>query len=469
MSGRWSSFTPTSYKIRRAFLFLIILSVVFLLLVSHPTTRTRGYKLLGVSIAPSYNQLRRKVERLPQHNLDLPFPEGKNGRYVKFSVQANFLGWNNCLNERLMNAHLAYVSNRAYVFADYWWAPEHYPFPPAPESGARTPMSALLAGPVVGGSWHPSHPSGPNPPRAISEAWWGTVCPPSSRRLINVEDVKPSIPGGVDHASGQLIFDTWNKILLEATENCIEVVHTSLQIEPFPQIFDLRIWGGQRVLELWEVFSTSPVSTLLRPSEIVASAVEGNLRRGVFHGKTGWGRPAVSNDPFKRMLAIHLRRGDYIEHCRFLASSGSGHYGWSQLPMLPDVANHRLPSPNDPHREEKAFVMCLPNVDETLLRAQQVKQDWGRKNLDILYLLTNESGEFLDNLVAALRHNGWPTVVTTHDLWLNNEQLDVGMAVDMEIAKRAAVFLGNGWSSFTSNVVHQRLVDGKDPMSIRML
>jgi len=74
--------------------------------------------------------------------------------------------------------------------------------------------------------------------------------------------------------------------------------------------------------------------------------------------------------------------------------------------------------------------------------------------------------------------------VTTKELELDQHQKDVGMAVDMELARRAAVFLGNGvcpfppfktdvltdgtkWSSFTSNIVHRRLVDKRDPISIR--
>lgn len=38
-------------------------------------------------------------DNLPQHNLDLPFPEGKTGRYVMFSNQVRRLGWNNVFNE----------------------------------------------------------------------------------------------------------------------------------------------------------------------------------------------------------------------------------------------------------------------------------------------------------------------------------------------------------------------------------
>jgi hypothetical protein len=75
--------------------------------------------------------------------------------------------------------------------------------------------------------------------------------------------------------------------------------------------------------------------------------------------------------------------------------------------------------------------------------------------------------------------------VTSRELRLNQEELGVGMVLDMEIARRAGVFIGNGvrlpiisvhprqakkwvqWSSFSSNIVHQRLLDEKDPISIR--
>ena len=36
---------------------------------------------------------------LPQHDLQLPFPEGKAGKYVYFKNQIQYMGWNNLLNE----------------------------------------------------------------------------------------------------------------------------------------------------------------------------------------------------------------------------------------------------------------------------------------------------------------------------------------------------------------------------------
>jgi len=89
--------------------------------------------------------------------------------------------------------------------------------------------------------------------------------------------------------------------------------------------------------------------------------------------------------------------------------------------------------------------------------------------LNTLFLLTNDATGWVDELKQKIMQSGWHTVVTTKDLEVNSEQKDVGLAVDMEFAIKAAVFIGNGWSSFTSGIVHRRLVVGKEPISIRFL
>ncbi len=48
---------------------------------------------------PNWDKLYKWEDDLPQHNVDLPFPEGKEGRYVYFANQIQGLGWNNLLNE----------------------------------------------------------------------------------------------------------------------------------------------------------------------------------------------------------------------------------------------------------------------------------------------------------------------------------------------------------------------------------
>ncbi|KAJ7158781.1 hypothetical protein C8R46DRAFT_1110272 [Mycena filopes] len=407
---------------------------------------------------PTYEALWKFEQNLPQHNLDLPFPEGKTGRYVKFSNQAARLGWNNCLNEILMNTHLAYMSKRAYVFPPYRWALQHYPWPENERLAEQpvTPLNALISGPSVGGPWE----EGDDAPRSVSDVWWEVVCPDSERRKINTDDMKPYI----GPAEGLAIFQFWQKVLLDAPERCIEIVPTDYNKDNFPQVFDLWLWGSSRIISLWDSFSKSPTSRLLETSPIVESAVARNKNLFLPRGpKSG------PHNPFARMLAMHIRRGDYKQSCQALASYGSTFYSWDLLPSLPDVFT---PLPEDhPDRIERAMEHCSPGTDAILKKVRDAREDYLRasqsQTLDVLYLLTNEHDEWLDELEEALRKDGWSTIVSSHDLQLDAEQTEVSGAVDMDIARRAAVFVGNGWSSFTSNIVHRRLVDGKLPVSIR--
>lgn len=79
-----------------------------------------------------YDQYHDYERNLPQHDLSLPFPEGKHAKFVWFANhgsgmwyprflnrhQAHFPslrgdGWGNAMQELLLNAHLAYSANRA--------------------------------------------------------------------------------------------------------------------------------------------------------------------------------------------------------------------------------------------------------------------------------------------------------------------------------------------------------------------
>jgi hypothetical protein len=56
-------------------------------------------QVLDLDQPPTYEKLKKWERDLPQHNLDLPYPEGRTGRYVLFKNQIQMLGWNNQLNE----------------------------------------------------------------------------------------------------------------------------------------------------------------------------------------------------------------------------------------------------------------------------------------------------------------------------------------------------------------------------------
>ncbi|KAF8645215.1 hypothetical protein AX16_008042 [Volvariella volvacea WC 439] len=443
-------YTPRQSRLRRVGGLILILVCVGYILCGHPIFRWLSIHIFGdhPKGPPTYRRLKRWEWELPQHNLDLPYPEGRTGRYVKFTSQVKELGWNNVLNEVLMCAHLAYASDRAYVFQDYVWKREYYPWPtsrllPKP----RTPLNALIAGPTAGGPWEP----GDNTPRSISEAWFDVVCPPSKRRIINTRDVKPA----VKDAAGDQVFAYWQKLLKDAPENCIEIVPQPRKEDNHPQVFDLWLWGSERILPLWESFSKSPTSRLLSTSPLVASAVTKN--EILFLPRSSGSTHAMPYSPYARMLAIHIRRGDFKEACLSLATWNSTFYSWNLLPFLPDKFTPPAGGSwgyNTPENVELYMQHCLPTGEGIVRKIAESRRDYeafskenGVKQLDTLYLLTNEEGEWLDKLKRTLQADGWNTIVTSKDLELDPEQLDVSMAVDMEIARKAAVFIGNGVSA----------------------
>jgi hypothetical protein len=340
-----------------------------------------------------------------------------------------------------MNAHLAHTSNRAYVFQDYVWKPSYYPWPPSQRLAdpPHTPLGALIAGPTVGEPWG----EGDDSPRSVSEEYYERVCPKHKRRYFKTGDIKPILAW----KEGIEIFDYWVKALREAQESCVEVIASG--DDQFPQTFDLWLFGAERILSLWDNFKNSATSKLLRTSPIVAAAVSRNEYLFVPRGP----RPShpVSPNPYDRMLSMHIRRGDFKGACVHLMTWNSTFYSWNQLNELPDpLIFPKEHAWNTPEYNDIIMGRCLPEADAIVKKARKAREDYvaaskgKRRTLDILYLLTNEKGEWLENMKKQLIADGWNTIVTSNDLILDSEGVDTGMAVDMDLARLAAVFIGNG-------------------------
>lgn len=88
---------------------------------------------------------------------------------------------------------------------------------------------------------------------------------------------------------------------------------------------------------------------------------------------------------------------------------------------------------------------CLPETTAVIARARRM-----RKNHPILrtiYLMTDGSTEWAEELSRWLLSDGWDKVfiakLDVHSAWADQE---MGPAVDVEVARRAGVFVGNGVS-----------------------
>jgi hypothetical protein len=265
--------------------------------------------------------------------------------------------------------HLAYKSRRAYVFQDYVWAQHHYPWPESKawEVPSHTPLGALLGGPIVGGPWAP----GDAAPRSVHESYWNVVCPETKVKVIVTHDVKTKF--GIQlEGSGKHIFDIWNKILLDEPAQCVEVRAPPLEVDVFGQVFDLWLIGSDRILDLFEETRDSQVMQLLKASSVVQRGIDRNEH--LF--KTS---KTEHHDPFSRVLAIHVRRGDYLNHCMHLANWNSSFFMWNLLPSLPDHF-HGAPG-GEPGKNTEANVQeflkhCLPNMDQILNKVTQARDDY---------------------------------------------------------------------------------------------
>jgi hypothetical protein len=334
----------------------------------------------------------------------------------------------------LICAHLAHETKRAYVFQDYYWAPEHYPFKIMPDSPfPSTPLTALVGGPLVGGPWE----EGDTTPRSVSQEYWERICPVGERDIIHTGDIKPSL----EEADGLTVFWRWAEVIRNISGRCVEV-WPDKEHDTYPQTFDLYLLGDHRIDTLWHTFKNSATSRLLDASGLVKSAIANNMH--LFPRFRN--RFFASTDPSRRMMALHIRRKDYERHCDSLTFYSSLYFHWNHLPELLDQFPSNLTA------KERYENHCYPDIDKMKQRIRETRNAYvangAGRVLNILYVATNADSGWIKSFKAAMTKDGWPTVVTIRDFTLNDEQIGVGMSVDTEICRKAAVFVGNGVSPF---------------------
>ncbi|KAJ7018190.1 hypothetical protein C8F04DRAFT_1152421 [Mycena alexandri] len=392
-------------------------------------------------------------------------------------------------SEQLLNTHLAYRAQRAYVFPNYI-PRDHPPFPDTLPNGTRhmleVPMNAFVSGPTGGGPLSADHTDSILR-RAVSVEWWDIVCPPENVVSVKLYDTlqEMGLDGGSD---GKDMMDKWANKLLGMSAPCISIVDGS----PFDYIFI----GSSRVISIWPDYSNSPVLQYFAWSPLITAAI---FRH--FHflsddappkslapvGEPPYDfqsfRPYISSaPPIPGLLGIHVRRGDYEGHCINLANGGADYNAWNLIgtpgltpatkdgyvwPALPDY----LDIPGNQSRRDAAFDHCWPSPAAIVTRARKVQVSAASEdalapqNLRRIYISTNGESSWVTELAAALRADGWK-VASSLDLLLTREEKAVGQAVDMGILVAADAFIGVGFSSLTSNVVQIRLGGGRDARTI---
>ncbi|CDO77786.1 hypothetical protein BN946_scf184609.g3 [Trametes cinnabarina] len=386
----------------------------------------------GERLPPLYGQYRQYEHRLPQHRWNAP-SRASDPRYFWVAAYSRGSGWGNVMQEVLLNAHLSYKANRAFVFYNYTWNDDgsdysNYNGKPIP---SRVPLSALIRGPMIGESW----PEDVSAPLSISEEYYHHVCK-KNRRVIPRAEVHDPLP-------------TWfaSDIMKGWLDKLASV--------------DDRTFGDKDGMrDLWPEFRHSPVLTHFAYSHLVELAFDTN--REVF-SPTAVLEPPLTSIPFTPstrtaerytelpgLLVLHVRRGDYEGHCAHLARWSSSYLAFNTLPELPDRFD---PPPggswghNTPENVQVYMRHCFPTVEQIIARVEEVVRLDAARGLQNVYVMTNGAAKWVDGLKAALRATGrWKNVASSRDLVLNREQKYVAQAVDMLIGQRAQVLVGNGTS-----------------------
>ncbi|KAI0372005.1 hypothetical protein BV20DRAFT_135882 [Pilatotrama ljubarskyi] len=416
--------------------------------------------ILTIPLPPLYSRFHEAELRLPQHNASLPFPEGREGRYLWVANHASKCGWGNAMQELFLNAYLAYRSDRAFVFDNYTWSRGEsdyslYNLKPIP---SRIPLTALIRGPIVGEPFL----AGDDAPRAVVPEYFYEIC--QHRTIIG----SYAVNGPLVEPTAETLIQTWTDRM--AAHRCVEV-----EFSP-PEVFDEHLFAdASRLLDIWPRFSQSPIVQNFSWSTLVELAFDNN--RQVISPESPLDPPLSSfpisdglarYTPLPGLLALHIRRGDFQIHCYdVLASRSKGYTGFNSFPSLPD--NWYLPKDISEHDKTTLYTRhCFPDIDMIVQRVEEVRATPAGRGLSHVYVMTNASPSWVSKLKAALRKNyEWTHVASSRDLFLTPEQKYVAQAIDMLIAQRAQVFVGNGFSTLSGMVVMLRMANGVPPDATR--
>ncbi|KAF7312900.1 SH3 and PX-domain-containing 3 [Mycena kentingensis (nom. inval.)] len=462
---------------------------------------------------PTFRDAWEHERQLPQHSVPSRV-KGPSPRYLRLPHASWGSGWNNVFQEQLLNAHLAQLSDRAYVFPAYI-PRDHVPFPDTLPNGTRhmlhVPMNAFVAGPIAGGG----DGSMPLSRRGVSDAWWETVCLRKNVKVLNVYDEQRRFGYDTEHAPVVEVMVRWAEKLRTMQDSCVSLEETS--------VFNYVLAGSRGVLSVWPAYGASALLSQFAWSPLVASAIFHNFNIIVPPStpiptylrplSTEFQSITTSNPytlfaplnvrvpPISGLLGIHVRRGDYAGHCNFLADINASYNAWANFgePEIivnsdrnarkwladgeavtasaewPRIADYRtLPAnANKTETRDALFRHCYPDIDTIVAKAARVRSESPRQ-LRSIYIATNGEQGFVANLIDALRSDGWAHAASSLDLDLylgglerGKEVRAVSQAVDMGVLSVLAdEFIGVGFSSLTSNVVQIRLGAGRNGTEI---
>ncbi|KAF6763157.1 hypothetical protein DFP72DRAFT_525512 [Ephemerocybe angulata] len=352
-------------------------------------------------------------------------------KYVKFR-QLQGAGFNNQAQEILLFHHLALETGRTYVYQPFIWRPRG--------EKEKVPLSAFLRGPTRG---------------SINEATFDEVCPESEVKHVKI---RQSYDRQWEHA----------KAVLRSKDRCVVVDDWlfSWAYLASPGIHD--IWPSyQKYLNKHFEWSSQVLGVVERTKTDLNLATNETSSYMALHLRRGKCNSPAPTTPF------HHAIGDFETHCNWLRHEKTGFTTWATLPLLAHSTLYPSLDINDP---DSVFDHCYPSLrrilDAVTLQAKDrphtrrlhILHD-GAWDHPLVYLQFYKLREALMSFqwTRKQRWKGGPMMQVTQssDLPVQRGERDWKVCVDMDLAVKADAFVGNGYSSLSSQIVALRLALGQ--------
>ncbi|KIK67472.1 hypothetical protein GYMLUDRAFT_156577 [Collybiopsis luxurians FD-317 M1] len=401
--------TPGRLRSRALLLLAAVVSLYFLF--SFFANSDSSPKI-SYSTVYSYADLKKQEETTARRFLkSVELIEGQKPRFVKFRQHQGGEFDSKAL-EILLHHTLALSAFRIYIYEPF----------NLQTSNEQVPLSTFLLGATE--------------ERAVPSSFIEEVCPKDSKDVVHV----------TLEASDT---NFWKNITatLKQKEKCIFVDNP---------ILDSSYLSSVAVDDLWRAFMKYLPRYFRWPPHIIDAVeyVQASLNL----------RPYFSSFKGEPYMALDLRRGDLSEHCKSAAESRSGFSNWANIPS---ISTQTLPPLLDNNNATSVMDHCYPPLSRVVDAIDhQIRRKPYIRAIHIIHDAAASSDvRKLEAAVKSKEHAqraGWlygpmQAVTKSSFVSLKSGTEEMSVAVDIEIARRAEIFVGNGYSNLTSFIIGLRM------------